>query len=801
MVNSVRNQDEKGGFEKYDPLDTEYFGAAAVVKCEKNHILKRKGLDKNTPQQQQDYLKNDLAGLALSGGGIRSASFCLGVLQALSYKRWFKHIDYLSSVSGGGYIAASLNWLLSNSWRKADVGVERENFPYGTYPMRSDLPMTEAEKQDTVAEGPPKLRGALLRYLRQHGKYLTPGNSISALSLCGVLIRGTLLSLFVYFSLLVLLFSALGQTFLFRWYTDFGVLPPIAVISKVPNFSLLLALAFLAVFIVLAFLYSVATFIMSQRNQSESVLHHADGSGGDNLHARAGGLGVAVGSDVVIKPDTWDNVAYQLRRYSEAFYTYLLAGVIFFAVLGSIPVVYDWLVASGMSRESAGLTGAVSTLLGIFSSISTFVKTSSVKPGKIPLGLLVAVSTIALWFGLLLLAYHFSVLLEHEAKWKSLAILAGLVAFFGWLTNLNYISVHRYYRDRLMEVFMPDLDNVVEPDDAPSGASAKADKARLSEMCWYSKDGARTHNMPYHIINTNIVLVSSKIAKFRGRGGDNFILTPAYCGSNATGWRETSSFMAGRMTLSTAMAISGAAVNPSTGVGGSGVTRQPFLSMLMGLLNIRLGYWAPNPDPERKPLIPIPNFFLPGLSEMILRKNLNEQSRFVQLSDGGHFENLGLYELIRRKTRLIIACDGAADASFKFTDLYNALEKIRADFGVLVTINAKRLEDMVPVRKDGESLNAYAERGYIVADILYPDSIPGKLIYIKSTFFGNLSADLYGYKQNCEEFPDEPTSDQFFDENQFEAYRELGFQTAWEMMNDSAVQGDELIARVFAIKP
>jgi hypothetical protein len=777
-------QDTKGkknnntGYIEYDPEDMEYFGAAAVIDHEKNHIIKRQGLEHKSDQEKQAYLKNDLSGLALSGGGIRSASFCLGVLQSLSYNRWLKQIDYLSSVSGGGYIGSSVNWLLSNKWQNAEVGVDRENFPYGTYPMCGHELMGAVEKHDTVTQRPPRVRGALLRYLRQHGKYLIPGDGIGPLSLAGVVIRGTVLSLFVYFSLLVLLFSLLGQTFLFRWVTDFGAVAPFEWLSKIPNFSLAIALLLVVAFVIFALLYSVAAFVLSQRPR--------------NSGATTGG----VNDQQSYQPRRVENLSYKLRRFSEHAYTWLLGLAIAFCVIGLLPVVYHLFEANAERiSESAGLTGLVSTLVGIFSSLSTFLKTSSTKKGKIPLGLLVAVSTIALWFGLLLLAYHCSLYLKINSGWA--LIVAGLVFMIGWLTNLNYISVHRYYRDRLMEVFMPDLDNVVKPDNDPRSASAGADKARLSDMCWYTRTDARSHNMPYHIINTNIVLVSSIIAKFRGRGGDNFILTPGYCGSNATGWRETSAFMEDRMTLSTAMAISGAAVNPSTGVGGDGVTRQPFLSMLMGLLNIRLGYWAPNPDPDRQPLMPTPNFVYPGLSEMIMRRNLNEKSRFVQLSDGGHFENLGLYELIRRKARLIIACDGAADADCKFGDLSNALEKIRADFGVLIDIKAKQLEDMIPCKEDVEDLNAYARRGYIVAKILYPDGVPGMLIYIKSTFFGALSADLYGYKQSQSEFPDEPTSDQFFDEKQFEAYRELGYQTAWEMMNDPDVKEEPMIARIF----
>ena len=103
--------------------------------------------------------------------------------------------------------------------------------------------------------------------------------------------------------------------------------------------------------------------------------------------------------------------------------------------------------------------------------------------------------------------------------------------------------------------------------------------------------------------------------------------------------------------------------------------------------------------------------------------------------------------MVRRKSKLIIACDGAADPDYKFTDLSNALEKIRADFGVLFTVNAQQLHDLVPVKENDNDLMAYAKQGFIVADILYPDREPGKFIYIKSSFFKELSADLYGYKQ------------------------------------------------------
>ncbi|MEJ2179211.1 MAG: hypothetical protein P8Y28_01960 [Gammaproteobacteria bacterium] len=773
MNNNERNNNKAEKYVPYDAEDMDYFGAAKIIKDEQQYILKRQRLSKATDQQKTDYLNNKLAGLSLSGGGIRSASFCLGVLQALSYNRWLTKIDYLSTVSGGGYIGSSITWLLSRKWRDIDVGVDRKNFPYGTYPMvGQELAAVLEEK--VQAEGvtqKQRYRGALLRFLRQHCKYLTPGKGINIMSLLGVVLRGSMLSVFVYFSLLVLFFAFIGENFLFNTISiDPGTNQLAKLISSLPNMALAIAVLAFAVFIVFAFTYSLLAFYFSQRPDSDS------GNAAPPKHTGA-------------------NISYKLRRWSEKSYNYLLTATLAFLVIGIIPIVHTQLSAA------AGLTGLISTILGFVTSISAFLKTSQIKPSKIPLGLLVVVSTLTLWFGLLLLAYHCILVIDGNRQVYYYLGAATLVV--GFFANLNYISLHRYYRDRLMEVFMPDLQKIVNQKQSPSSASAEADKARLSDMCWYktvmnqADSEPDTNSMPFHIINGNIVLVSSDIAKFRGRGGDNFILTPAFCGSNATGWAATSSFMKDRMTLSTAMAISGAAVNPSTGVGGDGVTRQPLLSSLMGLLNIRLGYWVTNPDPKKKPWFNnIPNYFLPGLSEMALRKNLDENSWFLQLTDGGHFENLALYELIRRKTKLIIVCDGAADPEYKFTDLSNALEKIRSDFGVLLTVNAKQLKDLIPIKEDDKALMAYAKQGFIMADILYPNSKPGKFIYIKSTFFKQLSADMYGYKQNQPEFPDEPTSDQFFDEKQFEAYRELGYQTAWQMMEHDDVKKDAVIASI-----
>jgi len=242
-------------------------------------------------------------------------------------------------------------------------------------------------------------------------------------------------------------------------------------------------------------------------------------------------------------------------------------------------------------------------------------------------------------------------------------------------------------------------------------------------------------------------------------------LSPLFCGAESTGYIPTNQYVGNTMDLATAMAISGAAVNPN-----SYVTRSRPVSFLMTLLNLRLGYWIRNP---KRPasfngFFSRPWWFIYMLYE-ILGNGLNENYRHVHLADGGHFENLGLYELVRRRCRFIIISDAAADPDYGFLDLAKVIEMVRVDFGAKVMLST---DSLVP---QGEK--RYSERAFAVGSIQYIDQAePAKLIYIKTTITKGLSEDIYGYRRANPTYPDESTADQFFDETQFEAYRELGFQ-------------------------
>ncbi|MEE4109084.1 MAG: hypothetical protein V2I24_07040, partial [Halieaceae bacterium] len=263
-----------------------------------------------------------------------------------------------------------------------------------------------------------------------------------------------------------------------------------------------------------------------------------------------------------------------------------------------------------------------------------------------------------------------------------------------------------------------------------------------------------------------------------------------FCGSDATGWRRTSEYMRGvflsPLTLATAMSISAAAANPDAGVAGRGASTNQFVSTFMSVFNLRLGFWATNPR-SRHAVFP-PNYLYPAMaSAFAVNGGLTEHSKAVELSDGGHFENLAVYELLRRRLDLIVVSDAGCDGDYAFADLANLVERAKVDFGTVIAFEKSyRLEAIVPSPdlkspyQDGRYV--LSERAFAIARIEYaaqpgePRGKTGTLLYIKPALIEDLTPDIIGYKLDNPAYPHETTLDQFFDERQFEAYRELGYQ-------------------------
>jgi hypothetical protein len=357
--------------------------------------------------------------------------------------------------------------------------------------------------------------------------------------------------------------------------------------------------------------------------------------------------------------------------------------------------------------------------------------------------------------GLYHLAHH-TRLLETPLfmGWLALSVLLALVC------DINAISMHSYYRSRLAEAFLPEV--------AGDGAHGARSEKR-HPLTFRLTDVRAEGGGPFHIINTTLNTTSSTDAKLRARNGENMILTPLYCGSSATGYRRTSRYLRGELTLSTAFSVSGAAVDPDTYA-----TKSRPVSFLMALLNVRLGVWVLNPRHEPR------RWRWPAWYQLMLREmlgvGLSEKDARIHLADGGHFENLGLYELLRRRCRYIVVSDAGADPACTLADLGQAVQRARADLGAEIDLCADPMfhGDSTSMRKQAHLLGA----------VTYADGERGEILYLKAVLREQLGADIYGYWRENPEFPNQPTSNQFYDERQFDSYRELGRQLMAGIVGD-----------------
>lgn len=698
---------------------------------------------------EREHLKlneqETVSGLAISGGGIRSASFGLGVMQALVANNQLSKMDYMSTVSGGGYLGSALTWALKQGGKEA--GTSPDNFPLGKRGKHRSK--ASALKDNSIDEE----NNQLLDFIRQHSSYLTPTSSLDIVSFAAVVMRSMVMSLFVYFSFLTVAMT--GALWLLYKITN-GFLSKVfltmsigeAEISLTKGVMIFAGFVLISVIILKGFLYSLGTFFSNDRITKLRYTTFIKGQ---------------------------KTIGLMLKLSLTCL------------VFGSLPYINTW-IKDISSFFVAGGSTMFGTLVGLWQYKKAHKKEKNTGASS---DLLIYAGAFSLFYGVLLFAYlaATNVFLNEQLKMDQPILFFILIAtsiLFGRFVNLNLIGPHHIWRNRLMEAFMPNKDAVKTNSWQPA---TEADAALMEDMC------DENNPKPYHIVNTNVILANSPKVDYSSRGGDNFIISTLYCGSDATGWKMTKAFQKNKtrgITLATAMATSAAALNPNAGVSGEGVTTNVVVSILLSMLNLRLGYWTSNPGKTNT--LGSPNFFVPGLTSEILRKGLSEKSRNLQLSDGGHYENLAFYELIRRKLDLIVVSDGGADPNFNFDDLANAIEKVRVDFGAKISfIEGYRPDYILPgTSGNSEYQRKYdiAKHGFAFADIKYNDGSTGTLVYVKLAVIEGLPTDVYSYKGINPSFPHQSTADQFFDEKQFEAYRELGYYIGWQMM--SSEKGKEI---------
>lgn len=652
---------------------------------------------------------NGLVGLALSGGGMRSASFNLGVLQALHAAGVIERVDYLSTVSGGGWIGACWSAL--------------GRTPGAPFPFDP----AEAAGQE------------VLNHVRDRSASLIPPGLLGGSGTAAQLIRGICATLVLLLPVQAALALASSRPVIWmlreqvKRHGKMIAHPEIGWFLVYSRWVALGALAWLGFTILLA----------SAVRPGHRVLRSIDRS-------------FPLVVPVVLLSAWLELQPYAVLRWNTFIRTWRWQapdGVTPLLLACAVGAALGWPL---LRRLLPAARGAV-VVLAMLASLA------------VPY---FAYLHFVTWF--VRAEIYGDALAQAIVRHPVCYVLPLLI--YG-LTDVNVFSMHGYFRRQLVRSF------VLRP--GAGGGVQSADPLRLSELA-----GAGS-TAPVHLINATVNLLASDDRSLRGRAGEVFIFSRRYFGSLRTGYCDTAVYEAlvPGMTLATAVAVSASAVSPNMGV----MTIRP-LVLLMTFLNLRLGYWLPNPARMRQwrgfrslglwrgvgarlRCIPRIECYLRELASW-----MHEAGPWVYLSDGGHLENTGAYELLRRRCRTIVISDAEEDPRLEFGGLVALMRYARLDLRVEIDI------DLAPLQPDAPGRS---RRHSAVGTIRYPktDRAPaetGRLLYLKSSVTGDEHQIISQYRATNPDFPHQSTGDQVFDEAQFEAYRSLGEHIAREALTDAS---------------
>jgi hypothetical protein len=782
----------------------------------------------------------DAVGLALSGGGIRSASFSLGVLQAFNEHGVVPRLDYLSTVSGGGYIGSALTATLTTTGE----------FVLG----QSTGPRAEGER-------PPDVKDTdSVGHLRNYSNYLIPRGARDVLTAAAIVLRGLVANVSLVLPVILLLAAVtilanpsrrdlLGADF---FSFELTWLP-------VDHFGITLLLALIGFLLFLAWgLYRCG---LSARRQSEVRTW---------LPTLGAGYLVLIAASFFCELQPYVlagmfDLADQVRASGMGNFSRLTTFIQSLAAIATpiAAVVTFFRQQLGTLLKSVTASSAMSTkVLAVASHVAIWIAGAA-----LPLLIWVAYIYLCYW-GIInngkpvaleaarqQPALHGTLQIEgpginvkgtidcrpgdggapcterrppaapqpidsgaHTPKWliATAQVVSSVIRAPSWLPErladrpitllylglglllfaLSYMlrpnanSLHRLYRDRLSKAFLFDPRRRVGAGGIDKGRDFRPlDTMPISDLATPAPD--ELINAPYHLINAALNIQGSDYANRRGRNADFFLFSPCYVGSNATGFVETRKMeTASGLDLATAMAISGAAF--SSNMGSNSIRA---LTPTLALLNIRTVYWLKNPRFVRSgaPAAQGRNRLQARRSKWYLWAEISgrlyEDSEDVYITDGGHIENLGLYELLRRRCRIIIVVDAEADPAMRLTSFITLQRYARIDLGVRINMPWDQIhENTAAWMGFGASGSAPASKASngphaAIGTIDYDGGKTGWLLYIKSSLTGDENDYVRDYARQFAQFPHESTSDQFFSEEQFESYRALGFHIANRILN------------------
>ena len=837
--------------------------------------------------------------LCLSGGGIRSASFALGVMQGLAERKVLPQFHYLSTVSGGGYIGG---WL--TAW---------------LYQSKDDV-KTVVDSLGSVDPGK-KLspESSAVSHLRDYSNYLAPRPgllSADTWALAGTILRNLLLLWVVLLPLLAaalmvprlylaligsgrpsLIPLALGATAL-AWavaYIGASIPSSTTALRGQEKFLALCLIPLVIAVVCLTFYWAWAPTRLWMDFVGFGVVVHliawlgysvwlwtrwgAPQPGAGSILKRVLAVlaelgvvvlaGAAAGSLAWLPAKLLFNDHEALGRFTVLYASvapaiflgaFLLAATLLVGLLSRWTDDDDrewwarcggWVLIAGVAwtflsllvllgpllfsqTVVASLLASVGGVSGLIALVGGWSARSAAGSAAAPSGLasrfgrLLLPAASAVFVVVLLLAMSLvtsgllglvierapAIVLEEPLpkQWPDvsqaplahgpvllgasplLVVMAGVaLAVIGTvaaaLINTNKFSLHAMYRARLIRAYLG-ASNLKRQGNPFTGFD-EADNIQMHEL-WPNPPAHTTvpgRRALFHIVNVALNLVHGDRLAWQERKAHSFTVSALHAGSVAIddgdGYRRTRTklkpprFYGGRegISLGTAITISGAAASPNMGYHSS-----PLVTFLMTIFNARLGWWLGNPGAagDNTFYLTSPRFTVrPVVAEAF---GLTDRtSPYVYLSDGGHFDNLGLYEMVLRRCHFIVVSDASCDAACGFDDLGGSIRKIRADLGI--RIDFPKGISIFPRSADPAS----RARGlyWAVGHIRYsevdppptgtlPASRDGRILYLKPAFYGNEPPDVYQYATANQQFPHESTVDQFFSESQFESYRMLG---------------------------
>jgi hypothetical protein len=729
----------------------------------------------------------DLVGLGLSGGGIRSATFNLGLLQGLAGLGLLGLFDYLATVSGGGYIGSF--W---SAWRLRNHKKSANEFPCN----------------GKSGHEPPELV-----HLRRFGNFLRPrlqwlsfetGRFVAAL--IGGLVPALTAALTTLAATLLLF---LGSVWLLTQNSSLGP----------TSNALAAALAFLLISLALQFGFEWA-WLKHRQEEPEARAQRAYLGWSLSFCVAGAALWwvvwhlVPVPAVRLLTPAATPELGLVARGLFMPVGVWLLLVVLLvtcraagsraekslggrrhlgaidrvlsrfglLAVLWSVAAV-AWLLGQWVAAEGVGGVWSAVGVAGASGSAFTWLRrllpgTSAPMSGdraaqRLKPWLLTGLAFVTIVaIGILVSAG----LAKISSEWSTTGLLATavilglLIVGILFLFDPHGVSFHSFYRARLVRAYL----GATNASHDNEGAECEGDDLFVNQL---------PTGKPYHLICCAANDLAGDSLATLHRGAQSAVISRQ--GVQIGGrWRP---WQGDELSLGAAMTASGSAFNSH--MGSLSMALGWPVTFLLTAFNLRLGRWVRGVDStvvDRGGPTNLPGWFF--FRELLGHSRTGGEWEF--LSDGAHFDNLGLYELVRRHCRYILISDCGADPEVAFDDLGNAIRRVREDFGVEITI------DTTPLRPEGPERRA--ERPMVAGEIRYPAGDYGLLLYIKPTLTGDEPSDVAQYASRNKVFPHETTLDQFFDEAQWESYRRLGEHVAKQAFEKLLPKDEPHAADLFA---